>query len=113
MNNIKGRTARGLRNAADSPIASSMYFLSSGVIVGWAAGLSYDTRIQNIYQNIPTLPGRRRERKQKTQTWVQAEVAAQTSFQVHVVKLNCVTFYNINSWLGRNFEHLIQTHINP
>lgn len=52
----QGRTWRGLRNPADSPIASSMYFLSSGVIVGWAAGLSYDTRIQNMYQNIPKLP---------------------------------------------------------
>lgn len=47
-----------MRNDADSPIASSMYFLSSGVMVGWAAGLSYDTRIQNKYQNIPKLPGR-------------------------------------------------------
>ena len=47
-----------MRNDADSPIASSMYFLSSGVMVGWTAGLSYDTRIQNKYQNIPKLPGR-------------------------------------------------------
>lgn len=43
-----------------------MYFLSSGVMVGWAAGLSYDTRIQNIYQNIPKLPGRGRERVKAT-----------------------------------------------
>lgn len=52
----QGHTWRGLRKPADSPIASSMYFLSSGVMVGWAAGLSYDTRIQNRYQNIPKLP---------------------------------------------------------
>lgn len=66
MNIIQGPTWRGLRNAADSPIASSMYFLSSGVMVGWAAGLSYDTRTQNRYQNIPKLPGKGRERKKKT-----------------------------------------------
>lgn len=58
-------TWRGLRNDADSPIASSMYFLSSAVMVGWAAGLSYDTRTQNKYQNIPKLPGRGRRRKQE------------------------------------------------
>lgn len=65
MNIIYGHTWRGLRNVADSPIASSMYFLSSGVMVGWAAGLSYETRIQNMYQNIPKLPGRGRRRKQE------------------------------------------------
>lgn len=65
---IQNHTWRGFRNDADSPIASSMYFLSSGVMVGWAAGLSYDTRIQNKYQNIPKLPGRGRGRKQNTQT---------------------------------------------
>jgi hypothetical protein len=27
-------------------------------MVGWAAGLSYDTRIQKRYQKIPKLPGR-------------------------------------------------------
>lgn len=42
-----------------------MYFLSSGVMVGWAAGLSYDTRTQNKYQNIPKLPGRGRRREQE------------------------------------------------
>lgn len=68
INVIQNHTWRGFRNDADSPIASSMYFLSSGVMVGWAAGLSYDTRIQNKYQNIPKLPGRGRGRKQNTQT---------------------------------------------
>lgn len=63
---LNTRTWRGLRNDEDSPIASSMYFLSSGEMVGWAAGLSYDTRIQNKYQNIPKLPGRGRERKKDT-----------------------------------------------
>lgn len=53
----KGRTCKGLTSPADSPMLSSMYFLSSGEMVGWAAGLSYDTMTQKRYQQIPKLPG--------------------------------------------------------
>lgn len=35
---------------------SSIYFLSSSVMVGWAAGLSYETRNQKQYQMIPKDP---------------------------------------------------------
>lgn len=39
-----------------SPMLSSMYRLSSSVIVGCFAGLSYETKSQNMYQTIPKLP---------------------------------------------------------
>lgn len=44
------------KRLALSPILSSMYLRSSSVIVGCFAGLSYDTKSQNMYQTMPKLP---------------------------------------------------------
>lgn len=50
------------RRLALSPMLSSMYLLSSSVIVGCFAGLSYETKSQNMYQTIPKLPLEWKER---------------------------------------------------
>lgn len=49
------------RRLALSPMLSSMYLLSSSVIVGCFAGLSYETKSQNMYQTIPKLPLEQKE----------------------------------------------------
>lgn len=60
MSNIL--TSIAPRRLALSPMLSSMYLLSSSVIVGCFAGLSYETKSQNIYQTIPKLPLERKEK---------------------------------------------------
>lgn len=54
---------------------SSIYFLSSSVMVGWAAGLSYETRNQKQYQMIPKDPagggkGDRRVQEEKSKKYL-------------------------------------------
>ncbi len=71
-------TVTGFISPADSPMASSMYFLSSGVMVGWAAGLSYDTRIQNKYQQIPKLPTDREKPQETDSEWPEHHTTSET-----------------------------------
>jgi len=53
---LRSLTSAGPSSLELSPMLSSMKQRSSAVMVGCTAGLSYDTKTQNIYQKIPKQP---------------------------------------------------------
>lgn len=73
-----------------SPMLSSMYRLSSSVIVGCFAGLSYETKSQNMYQTIPKLPLEWRKRLSKE---MHSKVAKKENMWIIVTNLNCKCCY--------------------